>query len=98
MRVYWRKQAADEVKKAIEYLSARSPAAALKTSQTIRQKVEKLKDQPSLGRPGRVADTRELMIAGTPYIVIYTVDMSIQAVVILRVLHGAQLWPEDSDE
>ena len=98
MRITWRKQAVDDLQDAIEYLKARNPAAALRTSQTIRQKVKRLTDQPGIGRPGRVADTRELVITGTPYLVIYTVDMAARAVVILRVLHGAQLWPETPEE
>ncbi|WP_296900229.1 type II toxin-antitoxin system RelE/ParE family toxin [Thiohalocapsa sp.] len=45
-----------------------------------------------MGRPGRVLDTRELMVTGTPYLVPYTV--SDNEIVILRVLHGAQQWPQ----
>lgn len=44
-----------------------------------------------LGRPGRVGRTGELVVAGTPYLVICRVDEA--AVVILRVLHGTQRWP-----
>ena len=98
MRITWRKQAADEFREAIEYLKARNPSAAFRASQTIRQTVQRLKDQPGMGRPGRVADTRELVITGTPYIVIYTVDTTAQTVVILRVLRGARLWPEEPEE
>ena len=54
--------------------------------------------QPGMGRPGRVPDTRELIIAGTPYIVAYTVDTNAQVVTILRLQRGARLWPESFDE
>ncbi len=47
------------------------------------------------GGSGRVKDTRELVIARTPYIVAYTVDRHIDAVIILRVLHSARQWPDD---
>ncbi|MGD2020834.1 MAG: type II toxin-antitoxin system RelE/ParE family toxin [Thiohalocapsa sp.] len=57
-----------------------------------RTSFERLADNPSLGRPGRVLDTRELMVTGTPYLVPYTV--SDNEIVILRVLHGAQQWPQ----
>lgn len=46
---------------------------------------------PKVGRTGRVTGTRELVIAGTPYIAVYSVKGQHQYV--LRVLHGAQLWP-----
>jgi toxin ParE1/3/4 len=48
-------------------------------------------------RPGRVENTRELVIAGTAYLVAYTVDQRLGAVIVLRVLHGRQVWPEAFD-
>jgi len=50
-----------------------------------------LSDNPALGRTGRVRGTRELVIAGTPYIVAYRVRGEVAQV--LRVLRGAQQWP-----
>jgi toxin ParE1/3/4 len=47
---------------------------------------------PSMGRPGRVPGTRELVIAGTPYIVAYRAKR--RSIEILRVLHGAQKWTD----
>jgi predicted transcriptional regulator/plasmid stabilization system protein ParE len=56
--------------------------------------VQHLEDFPLLGRPGRSPGTRELMISHLPYLVVYSVDAADpQTVVILRVLHGARLWP-----
>ena len=40
---------------------------------------------------GRIANTRELVLAGLPYLVVYRV--SEDEVQILRLLHGAQEWP-----
>ncbi|ETW95415.1 MAG: hypothetical protein ETSY1_30775 [Candidatus Entotheonella factor] len=53
-------------------------------------------EHPHLGRVGRVADTRELVITDTPYIVPYMV--SEDRIILLRVLHGAQQWPEGFGE
>ena len=53
--------------------------------------VRRLADYPYSGRPGRVAGTRELAVSGTPYVIAYRVEA--QAVLILRLLHGAQEWP-----
>jgi plasmid stabilization system protein ParE len=58
----------------------------------IRDAVSRLARFPASGRPGRVAGTRELVIAGTPYIVPYRVTGD--AVQIITILHGAQRWPE----
>ncbi len=49
-----------------------------------------LSDHPQAGRIGRIKDTRELVIDGIPFIVIYRVTHELQ---ILRVLHDAQQWP-----
>jgi len=46
---------------------------------------------PMQGRAGRIANTRELVLAGLPYLVVYRV--SEDEVQILRLLHGAQEWP-----
>jgi plasmid stabilization system protein ParE len=57
----------------------------------IRAAVEALADQPHRGRPGELADTRELVIAQFPaYIVVYRVTQT--EVRILRVWHGRQDW------
>jgi toxin ParE1/3/4 len=37
-----------------------------------------------------VPATRELVVAGTPWVVVYRVKNRVE---ILRVLHGAQSWP-----
>ncbi len=48
---------------------------------------------PEMGRHGRIEGTRELVISRTPYIAAYRITGD--TVRILRVLHGAQLWPDE---
>jgi toxin ParE1/3/4 len=49
---------------------------------------------PSRGRVGRIPGTRELVVPGLPYIVLYEVaDMAVQ---ILHIYHGARNWPEEA--
>jgi toxin ParE1/3/4 len=65
----------------------------------IRVQVGRLARYPESGRPGRVAGTRELvirLIRRTPYVAAYRIAGD--TVRILRVLHGAQQWPEDMSE
>jgi len=50
-----------------------------------------LENFPELGRTGRKPDTRELVFTGLPYLAIYRIRG--EAVEILRILHGAQIWP-----
>jgi len=58
----------------------------------IRAAVGRLAASPDIGRPGRVADTRELVITVTPYIVPYRVKGEL--VQIITVLHSTQRWPD----
>lgn len=49
---------------------------------------------PEIGRLGRVSGTRELVVAGTPYIFVYRVKATIE---ILTILHTARKWPDRFD-
>lgn len=52
-----------------------------------------LLDYPRAGRQGRVKNTRELVVDGLPFIVIYRENVSVNCIEVLRILHGAQQWP-----
>lgn len=52
-----------------------------------------LSNHPEAGRSGRVKNTRELVITGVPFIVIYREVKTLQRIEVLRVLHDAQQWP-----
>jgi addiction module RelE/StbE family toxin len=78
------------------HIEADNPRAAITVDERIAGAARRLTDFPDSGRPGRVAGTRELVITGTPYIAAYAVTA--QTVRILRVLHGAQRWPDELPE
>jgi addiction module RelE/StbE family toxin len=92
MRLVWLRRALFDLEAIETFIETDNPAAARAMEQRIIQAVTLLMDQPSMGRPGRVADTRELVVSGTPYIVAYSVIA--EAVTILAVIHGARQWPE----
>jgi toxin ParE1/3/4 len=73
------------------YIAENDPIAARNAVQRIQAAVDQLAEYPSMGRIGRVPLTRELIIGGTPWIIVYRVRAD--AVEIIRVLHGAQSWP-----
>ena len=58
----------------------------------IQSATKRLIQFPESGRSGRVEGTRELVIGLTPYIAAYLIAG--KNIRILRVLHGAQRWPE----
>ena len=59
----------------------------------IERQIERLRDFPRSGRIGRMPETRELVVSGTPYIVVYLVSDDVE---LIRVLHGAQKWPPEN--
>jgi toxin ParE1/3/4 len=75
-----------------DYIAGDSVAAATKVDAAIAAKAEQLTEFPESGRPGRVPGTRELIITGLPYRLIYRVRGD--EAFILRALHGAQQWPD----
>jgi toxin ParE1/3/4 len=79
-----------------DYIEEDSPQAAITVDDRIRAQVRRLARYPESGRPGRAAGTRKLVIHRTPYIAAYRIAGD--TVRILRVLHGAQQWPEDMSE
>ncbi|HVC52511.1 MAG TPA: type II toxin-antitoxin system RelE/ParE family toxin [Stellaceae bacterium] len=92
MEIVWLEVALHSLERAREYIAQDNPAAAQRVCERILGAVRTLADMPNLGRPGRVEDTRELVVAGTPYIVAYTVIDN--QVMIIAVQHGARKWPD----
>jgi toxin ParE1/3/4 len=92
VRIEWLPDAEQGLAAQLEWVAEHNPWAALDMGDAIHAAIARLADYPAIARPGRVAGTRELVVVGTPYIVVYRVEPS--AVVILRVLHGAQRWSQ----
>jgi len=96
MRLEWSIFAQADRDTIFDYIEADRPQAAITVDNRIRAQVEGLARFPESGRHGRVAGTRELVIQRTPYIVAYRITRD--TVRVLRVLHGAQQWPENMFE
>lgn len=92
MKVVWRAVAVDGLEAARSYFAAVDPRAAESVFDSILGAVGRLRDLPRMGRPGRVAGTRELVVPGTPFIVAYVVES--HGIEILAVLHAARRWPD----
>jgi toxin ParE1/3/4 len=92
MPIVWLPLAVQDIIHIRTYIADQTPQAASKVGQRIDQSVNHLAAMLNTGRPGRVFGTRELVISGTPFLVVYRVkDNRIE---ILRVLHGRQPFPE----
>lgn len=93
MKLVWSPYALSDRDAIFSYIEADNPLAAINVDEQIAAAVQRLIEFPESGRPGRVAGTRELVVPRTPYIAAYVVVPGM--VRILRVLHGAQIWPDD---
>ena len=95
MRTSWTKASSEDLESLHDYIFLDNPQAAAKMVRRIVHVIdEHLADNPWLGRVGRVPNTRELAVSGTPFIIIYRVKN--EELEIIRVLHGAQQWPPES--
>jgi toxin ParE1/3/4 len=92
MRVRWTLSASGDLTNICDYIEKHSSSSiARRVAVLIYESTGKLTEFPELGRTGRTANTRELIITGLPYLAVYRVHNN--AVEILRALHGAQNWP-----
>jgi toxin ParE1/3/4 len=92
LRLRWTRAASHDLDSIEEYIAGDNPRAAIDTVLQIVQHVAMLAQHPGMGRPGRVEGTRELVIAGLPYVIPYLHEGD--TVTVLRVLHGAMKWPK----
>ena len=93
MIINWLDNAVHDLRELHRYIGQDNIHAANNVVKKIFDKIELLAEQPSMGRQGRVLNTRELVISGAPYIVPYRVKNG--AIEILRVFHCSMQWPED---
>jgi toxin ParE1/3/4 len=95
VRLVWAHHALADRDAIFKHIEVESPRAAVNVDDQIVAAVRRLLDFPESGRPGRVAGTRELVVPRTPFVLAYAVTAD--RVRVLRILHGAQVWPDDID-
>ncbi|HEX4131484.1 MAG TPA: type II toxin-antitoxin system RelE/ParE family toxin [Pirellulales bacterium] len=88
MRIRWLNRAEQSMRSAHNYIAVSNPQVARRMTARIRSAVEHLAEFPLSGRRGAVEGTRELVVTGVPYIVVY--GSGDAEVVILRVFHAKQ--------
>jgi toxin ParE1/3/4 len=92
MLVRWTQPAADDLLHICDYTAERFGAAqARRVADAIYATAASLQDMPNRGRKGRKPNTREMLISGLPYVIIYRVGQD--TVEIIRILHTSQQWP-----
>ncbi|MFA7239445.1 MAG: type II toxin-antitoxin system RelE/ParE family toxin [Sulfuricellaceae bacterium] len=92
MVLRWLAAALADLRSIKAYIAKENPNAAQRVIDRIRKETDILTKQPAIGRIGRIADTRELVISQYPYIVAYREQRG--EIHILAVVHTSRQWPE----
>jgi plasmid stabilization system protein ParE len=86
-----REAALADLERIFLWIAQDSPANARSVSQHILDAIEnRIAWFPHMGRKGRVNGTREWVVRGLPYIIVYNVDEARDAIFILGIFHGAK--------
>ena len=91
MKVVWASSAREDVNHIVLHIAEDNVDAALRMEDRIESAVGRLDSMSLRTRAGRVSGTRELVVTGTPHVVMLAITDDVVGVV--RVLHGAQSWP-----
>ena len=92
MTIVWSPRAIEHLAHLREYIARDNPNAANRIASALLEAVERLAQLPNLGRPGRVAGTRELVVSGSPYIIPYRLRGD--RLEIVAIFHARQKWPK----
>jgi toxin ParE1/3/4 len=91
VKIVWSPRAIEHLAHLRSYIARDNPRAANRIAGVLLNAVERLAELPNLGRPGRVAGTRELIVPGTPYVIPY--GLRGDRLEVIAVFHGRQKWP-----
>lgn len=92
MRVRWLRRALQNLDEEAAYIAKDSPGMAAEFVRHMLESAAMLANHPNMGRPGRIAGTRELIVTRFSYILPYRIRGG--AVEVLRVFHTARRWPK----
>jgi len=96
LKVEWIETAIEDMTSLKYYLEQDNATAAKKIVKKITTAVFLLQNTPRMGRDGRTPSTKELVVSGTGYIVMYKIEND--KVRVRRVLHHAMQWPDTTKE
>ena len=92
MLVRWTQRAEDDLLHICDFTADHfGGAQARRLADAIYETAASLQEMPNRGRKGRKSGTREMLISGLPFVIIYRVGQ--EAVGIARILHASQQWP-----
>ncbi len=90
LNLVWDDDALTQFESVLDYIAVQNVDAADRIESLIQERIDRLREFPAMGRPGRVDGTREL-VPHPNFIIIYRCDST--TVDILRVLHARRRYP-----
>ena len=91
MKLRWASRAVADLEEISDFLAAASPKAWENLLLRLERLSETILDFPLMGKAGLVPGTREFVVSGTPYILVFQVKD--EAVVIVSVRDGRMRLP-----
>ncbi|HVX60607.1 MAG TPA: type II toxin-antitoxin system RelE/ParE family toxin [Pirellulales bacterium] len=95
MKVSWSKRFAQHLRLEYEFLRSSEPANAALVRDRLIQAAASLAQFPDRGRAWRLAGSRELVVPGLPYVLIYRVKED--EVLIISLFHTSRNWPQKTN-
>ena len=95
MKVRWTEFAAVNWEQVFNYIAQENFDAAVRVAERVIDLTELLTVHPFAGRPGRISGTREMVIAESPFVLVYGVESPEEIIWIYAVYHGRRRWPSD---
>lgn len=92
MKLVWSAFALADRDGIFTHIEVENPRAAIAIDERIAASAHRLVDFPESGRPAALPARENSLLLGTPYVAAYIVTE--RAIRVLRVLHGAQKWPD----
>lgn len=91
MKIVIQAEAFADLERIFEWIARDSPTNARSVSGRISRAIyDVLAHNPFMGRIGSSAGTREWVVRGLPYIIIYEVNTSRDVLIVRAIYHGAQ--------
>lgn len=89
-KIKWTRLALSDLTNAYEYIKQDSPGSAKAVAERIMKSIDMLAEHPEIGRPGRVEETREIVVSHSPFIVVYRYKKD--TVEIINIFHTSRKW------
>lgn len=90
MNLRFAPKAERQVTAIVGYIANDNPAAAQRVLRDIRDAATLLTDFPEAGRLGSAQGTREWVVQGRPYIIVYRLSRAAEELEVIEVVHAAR--------